>query len=222
MSVSLTGKVVEIYDEGSDRIGIVDFHGRRRPVYLNLVPEAAIGNKVRFHAGFATDLVSTDETLEESFVSQMIPAEPVAPHLQGPYRILSELDSRQLRKLLPLVEEKFFGSGAVIFHSGEKSKYLHLIVAGDILLEEDTVAQPVQITILRTGDALGWSALTSDATTHFQARALSGVATLAFPGAPLRALCEQDNELGYALTKRLLELVTGRLDAVRLRLAGLH
>jgi len=35
----------------------------------------------------------------------------------------------------------------------------------------------------------------------------------------LRAACDQDPAMGYALMKRLLELVTERLDATRMKLA---
>ena len=78
-------------------------------------------------------------------------------------------------------------------------------------------AVPVQT--LHAGDAMGWSAFTGEGLTHFQARALSPVCTVAFSGDQLRAACDQDPALGYALMKRLMELVTERLDAMRLKLA---
>jgi hypothetical protein len=42
---------------------------------------------------------------------------------------------------------------------------------------------------------------------------------VAFPAEQIRAACESDPALGYALMKRLLEIVTERLDAMRMRLA---
>jgi hypothetical protein len=35
----------------------------------------------------------------------------------------------------------------------------------------------------------------------------------------MRAACDRDPALGYALMKRLLEIVTERLDALRMKLA---
>jgi hydrogenase maturation factor len=47
----LPGKIHEVYNEGNNRIGLVEFDGKRRTIYLNLVPEAQVGDYVRFHAG---------------------------------------------------------------------------------------------------------------------------------------------------------------------------
>jgi len=68
---------------------------------------------------------------------------------------------------------------------------------------------------------MGWSAVSGSALTHFQARALSPVATIAIPGEQLREACESDPALGYALMKQLVELASERLDAMRLKL-GRH
>jgi CRP-like cAMP-binding protein len=135
------------------------------------------------------------------------------------YKLLSELDPRQLRKLLLLAQDRQFEAGQVVFRSGEKSRFLHLIVSGDVTLEEDTSAKVVPVYDLHAGDAMGWSALTSDAVTHFQARAITQVSTVAFPSDEIRAACDLDPVLGYALMKRLLELLTDRLDATRMKLA---
>ena len=92
-----------------------------------------------------------------------------------------------------------------------------------MVLEEVDGNSCVAVQTLHTGDAMGWSALNPGARTHFQARALSRVATVAFSGDLLRALCEKDPAVGYALMKRLMELVTERLDALRMKLtAGMH
>ncbi len=70
------------------------------------------------------------------------------------------------------------------------------------------------------GDAMGWSALTAGARTHFQARAVSNISALAFRGDEVNAAFDRDPAMGYAFMKRLLELVSERLDAMRMRLAG--
>ncbi len=60
------------------------------------------------------------------------------------YRLLSELEPKQLRKLLPLAEEKHFGTGRLIFREGDKSSFLHLIVSGEVALEMDVNGQAVR------------------------------------------------------------------------------
>jgi CRP/FNR family transcriptional regulator, cyclic AMP receptor protein len=136
------------------------------------------------------------------------------------YRMLCDLDPQKLEKLIPLAEPKQYYTGQVIFEIGEQSQFFHLVVAGEVALEQTAAGKPIRLQILHHGDAMGWSALTTDARTHFQARALSAVSTVAFPGARLRKACERDPAMGYLLMKRLLEVVSERLDATRARLAG--
>jgi CRP/FNR family transcriptional regulator, cyclic AMP receptor protein len=148
----------------------------------------------------------------------MIPDEFIG--MARAYRVLADLEPSQLRKLLPLAEEKEFAAETVIFAEGAKSSFLYLIVSGEVALDRGIDHYTVRIQTLRAGDAMGWSALTSDARTHFRARALTPVSTVAFAGDRLLAACDQDPAMGYALMKRLLELVTERLDRTRLQPAN--
>ena len=136
------------------------------------------------------------------------------------YRLLSELNPEQLRKLVPLAQEKTFEEGALIFAEGEQSSFLHLITSGEVALETTVGGACVRVQTLGRGEPIGWSALTSAARTHFQARALTAVSTIALPGARIREACDRDPALGYELMKRLVELVTERLDMTRLRIVS--
>jgi CRP-like cAMP-binding protein len=214
---STTGRILVESIDGENRLGVVEFDGKRRSIYLNLVPDAHSGDYVKFRAGFATERVDANSSADSPSHAARDPEIDIET-VRG-YRLLSELDPRQLQKLLPLAQEERFAAGQVIFQAGEKSLYLHLIVSGGVALEEVAGNSRVQVQTLHAGDAMGWSALTSEARTHFQARALSDVVTVAFEGGPMRASCERDPVLGYALMKRLLEMVTDRLDALRIRVS---
>jgi CRP/FNR family transcriptional regulator, cyclic AMP receptor protein len=135
------------------------------------------------------------------------------------YQFLSALDSEQLKKLIPLTAEKAFQKGETIFGEGEKSLFLHLITSGEVALETNVTGACVHVQTLGRGETMGWSALTSGSRTHFQARALTPVSTIALPGDRVREACDHDPALGYELMKRVVELVTERLDMTRLRLA---
>jgi CRP-like cAMP-binding protein len=150
----------------------------------------------------------------------MVPEEFVA--MAQTYRVLSELDPRQLRKLLPLAQDRHYLDGQIIFREDDRSSFFHLIVQGEVALEETAGDQAVRVQTLRPGDAMGWSALAEEARTHFQARALSPVWTVAFSGEKIREACNRDPAMGYAVMKRLLDVVTERLDATRIQLAGRH
>ena len=54
----MQGRIIEISGEGASRIGLVEFDGKRRCVYLSLIPDASVGDEVLFHAGFATERVA--------------------------------------------------------------------------------------------------------------------------------------------------------------------
>jgi CRP-like cAMP-binding protein len=82
--------------------------------------------------------------------------------------------------------------------------------------------QRIVIQTVGAGDTMGWSALTETTTTHFQARALTRVQTIAFDGTALSLALEENHNLGYELLKRLLALVTERLDHTRMQLIEMY
>ncbi|HUA82514.1 MAG TPA: HypC/HybG/HupF family hydrogenase formation chaperone [Bryobacteraceae bacterium] len=63
MSVEVPGKILEEYAVRRNRLGLVEFGGTRRPIFLDLVPDAHVGDYVRVHVGFATERVSEAEAL---------------------------------------------------------------------------------------------------------------------------------------------------------------
>lgn len=216
----LPGRIIEIHNEGDNRIGLIEYDGKRRAIYLSLVTEAKVGDYVRFHAGFAIERTEVNEG-QPAHQQPGGENEKAKPDLETcrASRLLSELDPEQLRKLILLAQNEIYAPGEIIFHAGDRSRSLHLIASGDVALEEVSGAQAVEVQTLHAGDAMGWSALTPGALTHFQARALSRVCTVAFSGEQLRAACDRDPAIGYALMKRLMDLVTERLDAMRMKLA---
>ncbi|HTS75366.1 MAG TPA: cyclic nucleotide-binding domain-containing protein [Bryobacteraceae bacterium] len=138
------------------------------------------------------------------------------------YRVLSELDPEQLKKVLPLAQESHYRRGELLFREGDRSTHLHLIVSGDVSLELMAGDHSISVQTAHPGEAIGWSALTPGSRTHFQARALAPVQTVSFAGDRLREACDRDPAMGYALTKQLLALVTDRLDAARLQLVDAY
>ena len=56
----IPGKILQVYKEGNNRIGLIEFDGKRRAIYLDLVPAAQAGDYVRFYAGFATERVDVN------------------------------------------------------------------------------------------------------------------------------------------------------------------
>ncbi len=129
--------------------------------------------------------------------------------------LLKNLDPHHLHKLAAFGLESSFESEHVIFQEQDVAGYFYLITSGSVVLEIVAPARHIPIQTLHQGDALGWSSLLGSGPRHFQARAISPVTAVAFDGAGVRAACEQDPRFGYAIMKRLLEVVAERLDASR-------
>ena len=64
MCLGIPGKIINIYQKDSTRMGVVDFSGVELDVCLEAVPEAEVGNYVIVHAGFAISTLSEDEAQE--------------------------------------------------------------------------------------------------------------------------------------------------------------
>jgi len=65
MCLAIPGRVLRLLDVGSpSRVAEVDFAGIRKTVNLVYVPDAAVGDYVIVHAGFATARIGEREALE--------------------------------------------------------------------------------------------------------------------------------------------------------------
>ena len=64
MCLGVPGKIIEIYESGSMRMGRIDYGGVVKEACLAYVPEAKTGEYVIVHAGFALNVLSPDEAEE--------------------------------------------------------------------------------------------------------------------------------------------------------------
>lgn len=87
MCLAIPGKVLTIESRSGDQVGRVQFGGIVRSVRLDFVPEAAAGDYVMVHVGFAISRVDEQEAqrtydlLREmgALESELPPAEESAP-----------------------------------------------------------------------------------------------------------------------------------------------
>ena len=61
MCLAVPGKLVETQLIGESRLGVVQFGGIKRSVFLDFVPEAQTGDYVLVHVGFAISRVDEAE-----------------------------------------------------------------------------------------------------------------------------------------------------------------
>ena len=61
MCLAIPGKVVELFEDRGLRMARVDFGGTLRKACLEHLPEAAVGDYVLVHVGFALSRVDAEE-----------------------------------------------------------------------------------------------------------------------------------------------------------------
>ena len=64
MCLAVPGKLVETQSISEARVGVVQFGGIKRSVFLDFVPEAQIGDYVLVHVGFAISRLDEEEARE--------------------------------------------------------------------------------------------------------------------------------------------------------------
>ena len=116
-----------------------------------------------------------------------------------------------------------FNAGEYIFREGEDADRFYLIRHGQVALE---MAIPGKgrtvIRTLKDDDELGVSWLIPPYRWSFDARAVTLTRAIGFDAACLRAKCDEDHDLGYALMMRFTPRVWERLRAARLQLADVY
>lgn len=131
---------------------------------------------------------------------------------------LAGLPAEHIDKLTEICFEKTFGEDEILFRESDPSGFFYLILAGTVALEITAPGRVVRIQTITGGEELGWSSLMAEGRKQFQARALEPVRALAFDGGKLRKLCEADCAFGQNILKRLLVVVSERLQNTRLQL----
>lgn len=64
MCLGIPGKIINIYDQDSLKMAMVDFSGIQRETCLAAIPDAQPGEYVIVHAGFAISKLDEQEALE--------------------------------------------------------------------------------------------------------------------------------------------------------------
>jgi CRP/FNR family transcriptional regulator, cyclic AMP receptor protein len=134
------------------------------------------------------------------------------PFLQG-------LNPHQMRIMRDCAMFIRFKAGELIFREGDPANRFYLIFRGKVAVEShvrDAGAMTIQT--IGENEVLGWSWLFPPYYWHFGARAAADTEAVFFYGTPLREQCEADHDLGFALMKRLSEVMMARLQATRRQL----
>lgn len=125
-------------------------------------------------------------------------------------------------RMAAMASEVRFQPGELIFREGDRSSLFYLLVSGNVALEVVSPGRPVRVSTLIAGEVLGWSSVTGNSDKQFQARALEEVHALAFDGARLRHLCEEDFAFGFWFMRAIVNVMSERVHATRAQLLDMY
>lgn len=129
------------------------------------------------------------------------------------------METAHLEKMAALAFEATFAQNQVIFREGDAGDVLYLIEEGLVALEVYTPGRgAMTILTIGPGQLLGWSAFFPDKRKTVSSRALVTTKAIALSAPQLRELCQQDHDLGYAVTWRIANLIADRLKATRIQM----
>ncbi|GAB3648915.1 Crp/Fnr family transcriptional regulator [Streptomyces sparsus] len=133
--------------------------------------------------------------------------------------LLGSLPPEHSRRLRSLGREVSFPAEARIFEEGHSADRFWIIHTGSVTLDQHVPGRrPQVLETVGHGELLGWSWMFRPYVWHMGAEAGSPVRALEFDAAEVRALCEHDHELGYALALAVGEIISHRLQRSRSRL----
>jgi len=136
---------------------------------------------------------------------------------------MAGVPDRFLSRMAHYTHRVTFHEGARIFNEGGRAERFWLLRDGMVNLDTQLPGRgEVVLETIGAGQVLGWSWLFPPYRWHFGASAASPVLAIGFDARGIRALCAAEPELGYELTKRLIEVIVERMQATRMRMLALH
>ena len=130
------------------------------------------------------------------------------------------LSDDELDKLVPLCREGIYEAGAVIACEGEACRYVQTIKSGKVALETNlaigrSIAERATIDVLADGSNLCCSALIEPSILTDTGRCLERTKVIALDTAELRALFEENTQMGYKVERNLAGIVSSRLQRTK-------
>ncbi len=138
--------------------------------------------------------------------------------------IFSGLNDDQLQKLVSISKEKTYAPGALLYRIGDPSTHLNLVEKGKVFLQMIADMGPASPPMLFTADvvtrrdAFGWSAFNEPNLHTMNALIADPVTLITIKGEKLKAMMEQDCEMGFEIMKGLSRLLASRLNQARILL----
>jgi CRP-like cAMP-binding protein len=147
----------------------------------------------------------------------------VSPELLRRYPFFCCLDETQQKAIAMIAQEIECEKGKTLFEEGQPVESLHLLLEGSVDLYyagRGDHHDQFLVGEISPGEPFGISALIEPYTLTATARAASPCRVLKIDSAALRALCEVDCQMGYALMQQIAKIAQERLHYTRVQLAA--
>jgi len=131
--------------------------------------------------------------------------------------IFQGLTDDELDKLIPLCEEQVYEQGSVVFCEGAQCNFVQTLKSGKVALETELAisrsgAERATIDVLSEGSSFCWSALMEPHILTSSGRCLEKTEILALDGEKLKALLDENPQMGYKVANNLVKVVASRLQ----------
>jgi CRP-like cAMP-binding protein len=129
------------------------------------------------------------------------------------------LAQAHVERLTDIARPVQWKAGEMVYREGDPGSPLYLIEEGRVAIEMLVPGRaPVVVLTVGPGEILGWSGLFYQRPKTSAARAQVPTRAQALDTARLREFCDSDPVFGYAVTRRILQVVSERLKTTRMQL----
>ena len=132
----------------------------------------------------------------------------------------ADVSEERLRDVAHVSEVIKHPAGTVLFRENDKAAHLLIIVDGEVDIQYTLGNGELRtIDTLVSGEMIMWSALVEPYLSTAIGTTRRETTLVAIDAEKLRALCEEDHELGYRMFTSLTTLLANRLNGARAQLA---
>ena len=131
------------------------------------------------------------------------------------FSLFDQQDDAMLARIANLAEERVIEAGGTLFSQGDPAKHLYLVVDGSIVLTMNVGQKGAQtleeLEPLGKDRVVGWSSMVKPHVYKMGAYAKQKSRVIAFEGAKLHRLFDENPSFGYYFLQKLTEVIGSRL-----------
>jgi CRP/FNR family cyclic AMP-dependent transcriptional regulator len=148
----------------------------------------------------------------------------ISPEVLRRFTLFAGLEADVFKSLAMAGEEVAVSAGEWLFREGADAEALYLVLEGTVDLKinvNEAGTEQADLSTLVAGDVTGWSALVEPYTYTLGAVATSEARLARLDGAQVRALMDEQPEVGYVLMHQVAQAIGTRLTNLRVRFVSL-